>query len=195
MNWRTAARRGLTLVEAMAALTVMAMASAVALTAVQSSLQLAEDSVDETIAAGLAEQLLDEALGQRYMAVGTDPYQYPFGPSAWEQRSVARERWNDMDDYHGWTAVGVVDRWGIPLGDDDGHGGRRLADFQLPRRFLGDWRRRVEMHYVADDEPSIRLPGGQTSSTRSIEVVVERPAGDGWRELARARRVVTYVGP
>src|SRR6187397_902006 len=59
---RRARRRGFSIVEAIVALSITALAGAVLLLAVESTVQSTTDSVQRTIADGMAQQLLDEAL-------------------------------------------------------------------------------------------------------------------------------------
>ena len=78
-------RRGFSLAEAMIGMTIMALAGTVLLLGVETSLRTAIESEDEAVAAGMAEQLLDEILGHHYTSplIG-DPYQTPLGPSGAE---------------------------------------------------------------------------------------------------------------
>jgi type II secretory pathway pseudopilin PulG len=193
---RKAPRRspaGYTLVEAMVAISLTALAGAVVLLTVQTSLDAADQALEQTVAAGLAEQLLDEVLGAMYCEPMGDPRQTPLGPGAFELQGTGRTRFSEIGDYHGYSAQPPLDRWGQPIGQGDDAGGLRHANFRAPEDF-DDWRHRVEVCYVSESDPSIALSGAQTSDYRSIEVVIERRLSSGdYLELARRRRVVTNL--
>ena len=185
-----------TLVEALVAISITAIAASVLVLGVHASLQTTDEAVEQTIALGMAEQLLDEVLGARYHAVGVDGYQVNFGPSWYEQQGSGRERYDDVDDYHGLRIQPPEDRWGVPLGRDDGQGGQRHPSFRAPAGLLDPWRQEVDVYYVAESDLASPLPYGQVSDYRAVEVriLVVDPEG-GTRPLASLRRVVTYVPP
>ncbi len=183
---------GFTLVESLVALTIAVTACSALALSLTASLQHTDATLDGTIARGLAEQLVDEVLGQRY--TGDDPYSTVFGPDSWEQAGAARERYNDTDDYHGVRSSPPTDAWGVALGSDDGEGGTRHPSFTVPVGLLNRWSARLEVYYVSDSDPSVRLPAGQASSLRAVEATVyESNAAGGEQLLARVRRVVSYV--
>lgn len=187
-------RRGFTLVEAMVAITVLALAGSVLLLAVDTSLQNTTDAVDRSIADGLAQQLLDEISLARFMEPGTDAGD-PLGPTAWETGGSGRERFNDTDDYHNFTAQPVEGLWGEPLGTGDDTGDSRHSAFQVPSSFFDSWRQRVEVYFVDPIDHSIRLTSG-TSDYRGIEVHIERIEPDGRVvPLATRKKVLTYIAP
>ena len=120
-----AARRGpvsrtaFTLIEAMVALSLTALAGAAILLTVETSLDAADQTQEQTIAAGMAEQLLDEIAGAMYCEPGVDPHQYPLGPNAVEAQGPGRSRFNDIDDYNNYIAQPPEDRSGQPLATED----------------------------------------------------------------------------
>ncbi len=187
---------GFTLVEALVSITIAAIAGSVLLLGVNSSLQATGESLQQTIADGLAEQLMDEVLGGRYVAVGEDGYQTSFSASSYESSGSHRERYDDIDDYNGIRRLAPVDAWRIALGKDDGEGGVRHANFQVTNPILEDWRQEVDVYYVDESDLSTPLPFGQTSDYRIVEVRIVRVDPDrGNRQLAILRRVVAYVPP
>jgi type II secretory pathway pseudopilin PulG len=187
-------RGAFTLVEAMVAISVTALAGSLILLAVESSLRTADDSVDETIAMGIAAQLMDEIAGGRYHGLGESPTRTPLGPSAWEAQGQGRERYDDLGDYAGYSAQPPRDRFGKRLGGEDGDGGKRHANFRAPTGCLSRWRERVDVYYVSDADLSLRLADGQTSNHRGVEVTIERLDPDGVvRPLAQLKRVFAYV--
>jgi len=189
-------QRAFTLVEALVAISVTAIAASVLLLGLTSSVQTTQEAERQTIAQGIAEQLADEVVGCRYMQAGVTPYQVALGPNAWESSTGTRERYNDVDDFHGFTAGPPEDPWGVTLGKDDGAGDERHPAFQLPDGYFDRWREEIRVYYVDESDLTTPLPYGQVSDYRLVEVRVlyELPEG-GARELARVRRVVAYVPP
>lgn len=191
---RRCGRRAFSLVEAVVAITVLAFAGSVLLLAVDTSLQTTTDAVDRTIADGLAQQLLDEISLAHYMEPGTS-YADALGPSAWESAGSGRERYNDTDDYHNFTAHPVEGLFGEPLGTGNGDGTTRHSAFQVAPSYFQSWRQRVEVYFVDPANPSVRLTSG-TSEYRAIEVTIERIEADGVaRPLASRKKVIAYVPP
>jgi prepilin-type N-terminal cleavage/methylation domain-containing protein len=192
-----ATRRGFTLVEAMVALVITAVAGSALLLSINSSMQLTRDSLEQTLAIGMAQQLMDEVVGARYMAVGAAPDQAVFTASAWELQTGTRERFDDIDDFDGWETRPPEDRFGIALGADDGEGGQRHSNFRAPAGFFDNWQQQVHVSYVNPSDLSQSLPSGQTNRYgRAVEVrIVYDDPGHGPRELTRLRRVVVYVPP
>ncbi len=187
-------RRGFSLVEALVAITIMAMASAVVLLGIETSVQNADFNVDSMIAEGMAQQLIDEVLGTRYTGAATDPYQYPLVASSWELAGKGRERFDDTDDFNGFVANGAEDIWGQPLGTDDGQGGLRHESLRVRSGLFADWRQKVAVYYVDSNDPSVKLSGNKTSNYRAVEVTISRKGADGVdRTLASLRRVYAYV--
>ncbi|MCI0358702.1 MAG: prepilin-type N-terminal cleavage/methylation domain-containing protein [Planctomycetaceae bacterium] len=187
-------RRGFSLVEAMAAITVLALAGAVLILAVETSMQTTTDAVDRTIADGLAQQLMDEISLKHFMEPGTSCTD-PLGPSGWENAGSGRGRFNDTDDYEGFQAVPAEGIWGEPLGTGSGDGTVRYAAFQVPANYFASWRQRVEVYFVDPSNPSLRLTSG-TSEYRAIEVTIARLDDEGnARPLASRKKVIAYVPP
>ena len=188
-------RAGFSLVEAMVAVTVTAIAGSVLLLAIEASLRSTVDSAEQTTAQGIAKQIVDELLGLPYMDPDTSsPYQTSLTGSAWELAGAGRERMDDTDDYNNYSAKPVKSPMGVELGHDDGQGGLRHPNLQMPTDYFADWREEVEIYYVDADDPSVRLAAGRTSNYRAVEVRVYRDEPDGTsRLLAHIRRVYTYV--
>ena len=188
-------RGGFSIVEAIVALSITALAGAVLLLAVESTVQSTTDSVQRTIADGLAQQLLDEALTKRFVPAGADPLDSNIGASALELAGTGRERYDDADDYHQLVTGPAEDIYGVQTGAGDDAGGLRHAAFRVPGSYFQNWRQRVEVHFVDPTDHRLQLSGG-TSYFRAIEVHIEIHDGDGtWRNLATRKRIVAYVPP
>ena len=191
---RQARRRGFTLVEAMVAISITALAGSLILLAVETSLRTTNDSVEETLALGLAQQLVDEISGQQYHGPGESPTRTPLGPSAFESQGEGRERYDDIGDYHGYSSRPPKDMWGIRIGAEDGAGGLRNPRFRPVSGYFARWRQQVEVYYVSDSDLTVRLADGQTSNHRCVSVTIERVEEDGAvRPLAQINRVFAYV--
>ena len=187
---------GFTLVEALVSITIAAMAGSVLLLGVGSSLQSTDEAMRRTIATGMAQQLMDEVLGGRYDALGTGGHQVVLGPSLYESNGPGRQRYDDVDDYHGVRCLPPKDLWGIELGRDDGEGGKRHVNFQVPAGFFDDWRQEIEVYYLDESDLKNWTPAGPSSDYRAVEVrIIHQPPGQSGRELVKLRRIVAYVPP
>jgi len=162
------AAAGFTLVEALVAVSIAALAGSVLLLGVTSSLQNTDEALRQTVALGLAQQLLDEVAGAASVEA--------------------------IDQYDGFHDEPPADRWGVPLGTEDGHGGTRHPNFHAASGLLDSYGRDVRVHPVDPAHLTTPLDTGQTSDYRVVEIRVtynapNRPS----RELARIQRVVAYV--
>ncbi len=180
----------------MVAISIMALAASVMMLGTTASMQTADEGLKRAIAQGMATRLMDEIVGARYHAIGIDGRQVGLGPSSYERGGNGRERFDDIDDYHGFRSQPPEDLWGIELGIGDGQGDRRHSAFAIPSGFFDNWRQEVDVYYVDESDPSTRLPGSRVSDYRVVEVrIVHVDPEQGSRVLAELRRVVAYVPP
>jgi hypothetical protein len=174
--------------------TITTVAGAALLLAISNTLLATDLAMERTMAEGLAQQLVDEAAGSLYAEPGLGPYQTTLGPEAGEADGTRRAEFDDLDDFHGLTTSQPLDRWGVPLGEDDGRGGRRHANFRLRSGLFEHWRQQVEVYYVAEGDLSRPLPTGQASDYRVVRVRVFYDVPDrGPRQLAEITRVFVNV--
>lgn len=195
-------RGGFTLIEALAAICIMALAGSVLLLAAQSSLDATDDAANQAIAQGICEQVLDEIMSKRYMEVGSAYDKNALGPESGE---TIRQHFDDADDFNGYTVQPIQDSYGQPLGAGNDAGAMRHSNFRCSNGFFNNWRLRVEIYYVSATDLSVRLDnppvaaGGNlatTSGYRGAEVTVEYQDTDGtYRTLAKGRRVFAYIPP
>jgi prepilin-type N-terminal cleavage/methylation domain-containing protein len=186
-------RRGFTLIEAMVSTTIAAIAGTALLQGVYGSIASTKTAQEQTIAMGLAQQLMDEIAGKMYCAVRNQPYETTLGPSASESAGVGRSLYNDMDDFNGVRNSPPNDPWNILLGDDDGHGGSRHPSLS-DSAFLTRWRSEVDVYYVSPTDLKTQLGPGQTSDYRIVEVRIYVDDFNGARRnLVTLKRVFAYV--
>jgi len=175
-------------------MTLMLIAGAAMLLAVDTAVLSTDSAMEELVAQGIAQQIMDEVVGNRYMAAGVSPYQYPLTANNWEKNGNGRERFDDIDDFNGFSTDNAEDRWGQPLGQGDGAGGLRHASLRVTSGQFDGWRQSIDVYYVDESDVSSQLASGQSSDYRAVEVIIERQRANGaWHELARLRQVVAYV--
>ena len=185
--------RGFTFIEAMAAVMITAMAGIAILLGVSAALQSTTNAMEQTIALGMAQQLMDELAGKRYAENPTNPYDTPLGPTSSEAAGPGRSQYNNIADYNGLAEMPPLDPWGVELGTDDGQGGQRNPNMQAVG-YLANWQRSVEVYYVDPTNLSNRLSGGQTSNYRGVEVHISIQDNNGaLRPVLTLRRVFAYV--
>ncbi|MDA1054779.1 MAG: prepilin-type N-terminal cleavage/methylation domain-containing protein [Planctomycetota bacterium] len=195
-GWRSGRRSGgFTLVEAMVAITLIALAGSALLLATQTSMDSSEYAFEQNLARGIANQMIDEVLGRRYGAAGVSPYQYPLIPGSHEISSPQRRiLFDDTDDFNRYSSRPLRDPWAIELGQGDGAGGSRHPNFQLRDNYFDDWAVAVRVCYVDAKDLSKNLTGSKTSGYRAVEVTVKRYDENGsTRQLVTVRRVYGYV--
>jgi prepilin-type N-terminal cleavage/methylation domain-containing protein len=192
----TPRRRAFSLVEVLVSLTIIGLAGAALLLAAETTTLNGQDAVAATIARGIAEQLLDDLAGQRYVALGKSPTGLPFAKETGETSTPPKTSlFDDLDDYHQLDLAPPLDPWGVPLGQGNGSGGLRPEDFRVSPTFFARWRARVEVTYVNEADPSVNLAGSATSGMRAATVSITRTVNGVTETLAQVRRVFSYVPP
>ncbi len=144
---------GLSLVEAVISSLIVATMLVAGLSALGSSTRAARIHCDKCIGANLARRLMAEVLQSRYR----EPLQKAeFGPEP-PETATSRAAWDDVDDYHRWSASGPQAKDGTPLAHADG------------------WRREVTVEYVLADDPTRTC--GSDQGLKRITVTATSPAG------------------
>ena len=165
------------------------MASSSLLLASYTSMYHTTDAVDRALAAGIAEQLLDEITGLPYKEKGTSAYSV-LGPEAGE---TTRLSFDDLDDYNGYSETGVLaDRWGVQLGQGDGAGNLRDPAFRASNTYFR-WHVQVSVVYVNENDPTEVLAAGLTSGLRRVDLQIKTSNDASGRELASMSRVIGYA--
>ena len=175
-------------------ISITAIAAAALLAGVASAIDTTEAIVEETVAWGLAQQLMDEVAGVPYAEAGQGPYQATLGLEGTEGGGKGRERYDDLDDFAAVKSQPPRDLWGIDLGKDDGAGGvRNLAFAASPTCFSG-FREQIDVFYLNPTNLALRLPQGRTSDYRAVEVrILSNDPGGKSRPLVEVKRVFAYV--
>lgn len=190
---RARRRRGFTLVEALVAVSIAVIAASALSLGITSSLQNVDASLEQAVAQGIAQQLMDEILGAKY-AEPANTYAADLGPSAYDLAGRGRERFTESGDFNGFVTDPPQSPLGVALGSDDGAGTKRHPAFCAPADSLSGWRQQVEVYYVSNTDQSQRLSPGVTSNYRAVEVSVLKNDGErGWREIILLRRVLSNV--
>jgi type II secretory pathway pseudopilin PulG len=190
---RRSSAAGFTLVEALVSITITAIAGSALLLGINSALQTTNSVLEQTIAQGMAQQLMDELSGLRYVEAGSSPYA-ALRAETGEVSGASRERFDDIDDFSGLQIQAPKDLWGIALGQDDGKGGLRHTSFRAPTGYFSRWRQEVEVYYVSDADMSTRLASGQTSNYRAVHVRIFVDTPDrGAQKLVDLRRIFANV--
>ena len=189
-----AERRAFTLVEALVSTAITAVASAAVLLGVVSSIDATDANLQQTLAIGMAQELMDEIASQRYVELGGNPYATVLQPDAGELAGPGRSLFDDIDDYNGYVCQPPTDRWGVALGQDNGQGGVRNPAFQARTGYFSRWHQTVDVYYVNDANGAQALPPGSTSNSRAVRVrILVDDAVRGPQIRAEITRVFGYV--
>ncbi len=176
----------------MIAVTITAVAGAALLLGISSSLQGTTDSLEQTVALGMAQQLMDEIAGMQYAENPASPYDTPLGPTTAESAGPGRSHYTNLADYNGLSNAPPTDPWGIELGMDDGQGATRDPAMQDSAYFT-NWQRSATVYYVSPTNLASALPAGQTSNYRAVEVHISVQDQTGMKPVLKLRRVFGYV--
>jgi type II secretory pathway pseudopilin PulG len=189
--------KAFTLIEAVVAISLVALAGSTLLMGTVASLETTDYAQQQAVALGVAQQLLDEVLGNRYVDDAGNAYAVPIKPAAGEVSGVSRKLFDDIGDFNGYRCMPPTDPSGIALGTDNGAGGQRNPSFQAPIGAMTSWRQEVDVYYVSETNLMTALSGAQTSDYRAVEVRIMYvdPASGQTKQLAKLRQVVAYVPP
>ncbi len=190
-------RAAFTLAEALVAITLVSLAGSALLLSVDTSTSAVDDSLVESMARNLADQLLEEALGKPFMEPGSTSLPSSCRRETGETTNPLKTALcDDTDDYHLYFTLNAMhDPWAISLGQGNGRGGTRHTAFQLPSSMFSNWASLCTVEYVEDDLQTA-VPSGNTSNYRLIKVYVwRREPSIGWKLLASVKRVSAYVPP
>ncbi len=186
-------RRGFTLVEALTATSLTAVCGSALLLGASTALKTTQNCVDQSIASGMAQQLMDEISGKFWCNPGTSSTPVTLGPTGTDA-GTTRQNYENIADYNGYNSQVPQDMWGIPLGMDNGAGGTRPSTLQVNPAFFKLWLQQVTVYYVNSQNFAVALPPGQTSNYLAVEVrIFVNEPNVGMQQLALARRIFAYV--
>jgi hypothetical protein len=193
-------RAGFTLAEALVSITLITLAGSALMLATDLTLNSSVDALEEKVADGLANQMIDEILGLPYVEKGEAASQQLFelGPESGESSNpVMRSKYDDIDDYRAFSSRPLVDEFAIEVGRENGSGGLRHPNFRLSEDYFDDWLMNVDIRHVDESDLSKNLTSdASTSDFRAIEVSIWKRAEDGTQsQLTKVRRVIGYVPP
>ncbi len=187
-NMPRTARKAFSLVEALVASTVTALAGAALLTAVVSTVGSGRQAVWRAVAEGVGQLLLEE--------ISTAPF-----PTATSTRPLDRSTrtdFDDVDDYDGYVDMPPSRPDGQPLGSDslewqEAEPRTRLQDMVANPTLLSRLRRRVRVEPVEPGSNGWR-PASSDAPFRRVTVTVQRVDVDGTaRTLYQATRILAHV--
>ncbi len=186
-------RSGFTLVEAVVSTAIVTFAGSALLLGIASAIDSTDMVLEQMLAEGMAQQLMDEIAGRRYAEAGLGGHQTTLGPETGESSGFSRQGFDDLDDYHQLSTSPPCDAWGIRVGEDDSRGSRRVSSLRRSNRF-DTWRQFVEVHYADPSDLTRVLAPGQTSNYRLVIVTIDvRENQTTRRPLAQLTRVFSYV--
>ena len=174
-------RAAFTLIEALVSISITAIAGSVLLSGIGGSVQTASDALSQTVALGMAQQLMDEAIGNRYSEPGVaDPAALPLGPDGTEHNAGSRKLYDDTDDYNTLRSQPPTDLLGNRTGQGRRHGNCASSQLLGPDRAvrqrtgrrhllprLAARGRRLLCQRVEPDDPAAQRNGQRLSRDRS----------------------------
>jgi len=181
-------RSGISLVEALVAMTITATAGAALLTSIGSAMGTSRELVRQTVARGLGDQLMDE------IAAAPFPEKKAKRPSEKDTRQL----FDDLDDYDGWSDQPPTTRNGELIGQEGllwrRDGLTRLLRMRANTTFLARFRRHVLVEpIVADTRGGWRKATAQSDLRRVTIRVDYIDAEDHENTLYSIARVFAYV--
>ncbi len=180
-------RPGISMVEALVAVTVTTIAGAALLTSIGAAVRSSTDAAHLAVARGLAEQMMDKIAAVRFP---DDDIQQP--------SPTTRENFDDIDDYNGWSSSPVQDRNGRALGTE-GDAAASGAEFRPTSlrpdtRFLNRLTRRVEVERIRPDPDSGWSIVSEHTNFRRVTVRVDDTnSQSNTKVLADISRVFSLV--
>ena len=181
---------GFTLVEALVAVSITAIAGTALLTSIGSTVSAGHETMLQSIAAGLAEQMLDEINSVRF----PDGNLTLFLPST-------RETYDDIDDYRHWSSQPPRHRNGEIIGQEtrlvyNRYKVSRVYPMRPNPEFLNNFSRSVEVQRVEPDGSNgWNVVYDHTHHRRVIVTVCYTDAKGQTRTLAEVSRIFSAIPP
>jgi hypothetical protein len=175
------------MVEALTAIAITAVAGGAVLVSLAGNVNTSTQLVQAALAQGLAEQLMDEIAASRFPASSNSA---PGG--------TGRTNFNDIDDYHNWSARPPQDRVGRQIGlegyTSSGGASTRLPEMRPNTELLSGMRRTVTVERVQPDAGSGWTVVSQHTNYRRVTVRVTYTNSQSQTvPLASITRIFSYV--
>jgi len=192
---RLCKRHGFSLVEAVIATSIITIASSVLLLGVESTFSSVDQSEEQTIADGLARQMLDEIQGNSWVdpEQRADPYPIDLLASASELAAVGRTLFDDNDDYNDYIANPPLKRSGDIIATFTAANGTEMPlAFKVRDGFVIEWKVETRISYVTEDDISVET---ETPSNYRVAVctVYHRDPDGTWQTVTQRKRILCYV--
>jgi len=165
-------RQGMTLIEAVISLLIVAIMMVAALQTVGNTARSRQAQASLRRGPALARDLMAEILPNLYVDGSDSP---TFGPESGETSGGTRTAFDDVDDYHGWSESTIQMKDGTALSD------------------LAGWSRSVAVVYVHPDD--LDTPVGTDTGLKRITVTVTDPIGRKSTASALRSRAGLYDHP
>lgn len=193
IQWLQRRRRtGLTLVESLVSVTITTIAGVALFSAIGASLGASYSALNQNIGTGLADQMLEELAAVRFPTSGdTRP-----------SNDATRKDFDDLDDYHNWSASPPENKNGYPLGNEPF---TILERYLITRpsllvpdtSFLSRLTREVNVERIKPDNSSGWLVTTDDTDFRRITVTIKlamtTDAGSRSHMISEATRIFSYV--
>ncbi|MFK7779017.1 MAG: hypothetical protein QM501_13010 [Gimesia sp.] len=189
--WLQRSRRtGISLIESLVAVTITAIAGTALFSAIGASLGASYSTLNKSIGAGLANQMLDELTAVRF----------PTADDTRPTSSGTRSSFNDLDDYQNWSSTPPAHKNGISLGNSmltvlDTYPISRPSLLKPDSDFLSRLTREVSVERIRHDARSGWIVTNDQTDYRRIIVKIKLRASANLpsHEIAEATRIFSYV--
>lgn len=190
-KWLQRSRRtGITLIESLVAVTITAVAGTALFSAIGASLGASYSTLNHSVGAGLADQMLDEITSVRF----------PTDSDSRPAHSHTRKDFNDLDDYHTWSSSPPVHKNGIDLGQSlltlmNRFLIQRPAHLKPDSAFLNRLTREVTVERIRPDgSTGWAVTNDDTDYRRvTVKIKLSTAADLPKHEIAEATRIFSYV--
>ena len=177
--------------ECMFAMAFLSVAAAALLLDASGLITTTDSAMQQTVALGMAQQLLDELSGMRYMEVGASPTSATLGPES-NDAGPGWSGYDDIDDFNGLRAQPPTDRWAIALGNDNDNGYTRDPSFACTPNYLSRFHQQVDVFYVQSS--ALTTPTSTPTYYRAakVQILYDDPKL-GTQSIISLQRVFSYV--
>ncbi|MCA9098030.1 MAG: type II secretion system protein [Planctomycetaceae bacterium] len=177
------ARSGVTLLEAVMAMTILTITGSALLSAAMATIQSSSIMSQAVVAEGIADQLADEI-----QAIG-----FPRGTNTLPSAGTPRVAFNHVDDFAGYNQKPPVDRLNKTLGTEDPFVSTRNAALQPESGFISKFRQQVVVERLSPNLNSFDVVTSDTNYRRITVTVSYQDAAGTEIPLVNRTRILTRV--